>query len=167
MMKSPTTEEILGAYSEKLAADIKEMTDEQVAEQLAEMEDGEQLAKLAEEQEALGRFMHVGWNAAMLDIADLIEKHAGDKKAAVAEFEADMAENAAEIEAAEDEAAKLAAAEEGTEEETSAADVALAAAIEADPDAIMKVAAQVLDANDIAVYALDEKGNPVEELVLS
>jgi hypothetical protein len=166
-MKTPTTEEILDAYSEKLAADIEAMTDEQVAEKLAEMEDGEHLAKLAEEQEALGRFMHVGYKAAMLDFADLLEKHAGDKTAAIAEFEADMAENASEIEASEEEAAKLASAEEGTDEDASAADVALAAAIEADPEAIMKVAAQVLDANDIAVYALDADGNPVEELALS
>ena len=166
-MKTPTTDEILEAYSEKLAADIASMTDEQVAEQLAELEDGERLSKLASEQEALGRFMHVGYKAAMLDLADLLEKHAGDKEAAIAEFEADMVTNAEEIEASEEEAAKLASAEEGTDEEVSPADVALAAAIEADPEAIMKVAAQVLDANDIAVYALDADGNPVEELALS
>lgn len=173
MKFNPTTEELLEAYSEKLAADISQMSDEEVAEKLAELEAEEEAEKIAADQVALGRFEFVGCKAGLEDFADLLEKHAGDVDAAIAEYEEDLEKMAAEVAEAEAHAEDLAAQEageaegEGEDLSQSPEDVALAAAIEADPDAIKTAALQVLKARGIGIYAVDDEGNPVEELQLS
>lgn len=158
----PTTEEIMAAYSEKLASDIAAMSDEEVQAHLADLESGEQLAKLASDQEALGRFMHIGYKAGAEDFAELLEKHAGDKVAAIEEFEDDLAKMADEIEAAEDEIDEL-----DDEYEQSPEDVAVAAAFEADPNAMKTAALKVLEDQGIGIFTVDDEGNAVEELQLA
>ena len=159
---NPTTEEILEAYSEKLAHQISEMSDEEVRAHLADLEQGEQLAKLASDHEALGRFMHIGYKGGVEDFADLLDKHAGDKFEAIAEFEYDLAKMAAEIESAEAEIDEADFDEEETPE-----DVAIAAAFEADPYAMKTAALRVLQDKDIGIFTVDEYGDAVEELRLA
>lgn len=174
----PTNEELLAAYDKDLREKIANMTDEEVAEKLAEFEAEEaelEMAKLAEDSQALGRFAHEGYRAGMDDLSDLLEKHAEADDpvgAAIEEFEADMQKFAGEIAEAEERAEKLASEEaeaegEGEELSQSPEDIALAAAIEADPDAIKTAALQVLRDRGIGIYEFDAAGNPVRELQLS
>jgi hypothetical protein len=158
---------MLDAYSEKLAAEIDAMTPEEVQAALSSYEDAENFGKLAEDQEALGRFMHIGYSGGMKDFAQLLEKHAGDKLGAIAEFEEDLAKLADEVGAAEDEAAELLEAEESGGSEVTPEDIGFQAAMEADPEAMKTAMLKVLEDKGIGVFEYDAAGNPVRELALS
>ena len=163
-MKPATREDILAAYSEKVAADLEAMSDEDAIAAAQEAVHGDGLAKLADDQEALGRFIHIGWKGGVEDFDEFLKEAEGDFDRAVELFEEDLAKMASEVSAAEEQAEKLAS--EG-EEEITAQDFAVQAAMEADPDRFLKVAAEVLKEQDITLYETDADGNPVSELQLA
>lgn len=158
-MKAPTRDEILEAYSEKLAADIEQMSDEEVQAQLAEYEEAESFGKLASDQEALGRFMHMGWKGGIEDFDEFLKEAGGDFDAAVEAFEEDLEKMAAEIADAEEEAEKAAAEADG---ELTAEEFAIQTALEADPEALKTAALKVLEEQGITLSRVDAEGNRVE-----